>query len=160
LQKIPDIFNDKQMIFGLLFNMSNKLQRLMDRDLSPYDMTSKQWYLSVVLQHFFDKPPTLNQLADTMEYSHQNVKQLADKLAQKGFLRYERDKKDRRAIRLQLTEKSHAFWQSRDEQANQFINDIYKGLTDDELSLISKGLQKISENLSLLDNSIHEEDEA
>lgn len=157
MQEIPDGFNNKQMVFGLLFNLSNKMERLMDRELSVYDITSRQWYLTVILGFFFKKPPTLNELADTMEYSHQNVRQIAGKLEQKGFIRFERDKKDKRALRLSLTEKSHAFWQERDDQADQFMNAIYKGLTDDELLLMSKALLKISENLSQMENP--EEDE-
>ncbi len=157
MQEIPDGFNNKQMVFGLLFNLSNKMERLMDRELSVYDITSRQWYLTVILGFFFKKPPTLNELADTMEYSHQNVRQIAGKLEQKGFIRFERDKKDKRALRLSLTEKSHAFWQERDDQADQFMNAIFSGLNDDELLLMSKALLKIAENLSQMENS--EEDE-
>ena len=80
MQEIPDGFNNKQMVFGLLFNLSNKMERLMDRELSLYDITSRQWYLTVILGFFFKKPPTLNELADTMVYSHQNVRQIAGTL--------------------------------------------------------------------------------
>ncbi len=159
MQEIPDGFNNKQMVFGLLFNLSNKMERLMDRELSLYDITSRQWYLTVILGFFFKNPPTLNELADTMEYSHQNVRQIAGKLEQKGFIRFERDKKDKRALRLSLTEKSHAFWQERDDQADQFMNAIFSGLNDDELLLMSKALKKIAENLSQMENQKNEEDE-
>lgn len=45
-----------------------------------------------------------------MGTSHQNVKQLANKLKERGFLDIERDKEDCRAIRLKIKEKSYYFW--------------------------------------------------
>ncbi len=153
MKEIPYPFEDKEMIFGMLFSMSSKLQKLMDRELAPYDITSKQWFLTIVLGFFFKEPPTLSELAEKMEYSHQNVKQIASKLANKGFIRFEKDKKDQRVIRLSLTEKSDMFWKERDKQANQFLSVIFDGLTQNELACTSKALQRISENLNRIEST-------
>lgn len=157
MNEIPYPFKDKEMIFGILFNMSSKLQKLMDRELNRFDITSKQWYMTIILKYFFHEPPTLNELAETMELSHQNVKQIASKLVNKGFMRMERDKQDQRALRLALTEKSDLFWKEQDTHAEEFINALYEGLTNEELAHASKVLQTITKNLNNIESENEEE---
>ncbi|MCX7749738.1 MAG: MarR family transcriptional regulator [Clostridia bacterium] len=107
-----DIMNKQKFIFSQLFLLSNKLQVMGDRVLTG-EMTIHQWLLTVAIAQFGDIPPLRCEVADFMESSHQNVKQLALKLQRKGFINIEKDKEDLRAIRLILTEKSIVFWKSR-----------------------------------------------
>ncbi|MCX7772933.1 MAG: winged helix DNA-binding protein [Clostridia bacterium] len=155
----PNVINYRQMIFGTLFVLPNKLQKLMDRGLCQYDVTSKQWFLTSVIEYLFKSPPTLNELAKTMGYSHQNVKQVALKLEGKGFLRMDKDKKDQRALRLRLTEKSYKFWEALHGESEQFMDGMYEGLSGEELAMLSKALQKITTNLEKMEMDNPEEEE-
>jgi len=75
-----DLLPDKQYIFGALLIISNRLDTLLERELKCFGVTSKQWYLSMIIDTLFDNPPTLKEAAKEMGSSHQNVKQVALKL--------------------------------------------------------------------------------
>lgn len=110
--KIPD----EAMIFGLLLIISNKMNTLLEREFKEFDVTTKQWFLSETINSFFDSPPTLKELGNAMGSSHQNVKQVAIKLQEKGLLTLEKDKKDARVTRLRMTEQSYDFWKQTDQK--------------------------------------------
>ena len=120
-----DILEKQKLIFGSIFLLSNKLQVIMDRDLARYDLTAKQWFLTAIMEEFFNSPPTLSELAEAMGSTHQNVKQIALKLQKRDLLEMQKDEKDRRATRLKLTEKSYAFWDKRQEQSKSFLNEFF-----------------------------------
>lgn len=137
----------EKFIFGLLFYLPNRLQVMMDQNLAPYDMTAKQWFLTVLIEQFGDKPPTMSEVADAMSSSHQNVKQLALKLEEKGFILMEKDKKDRRITRLKLTEKCLAFWEARQEESRRFLEKLYNGFDEAEIDALFQTLNKLYEKV-------------
>jgi len=138
---------DQQFVFGTFFMVANKLQALLDKELADYDMTAKQWFLSVALTSLFDSPPTLKEVADTIGNSHQNVKQVALKLQSKGFLDIKNDEKDGRAIRLLLTKKSISFWEGMNEYGDKFMKDVFNGINEEEMSALRKSLNVIWRNI-------------
>ncbi len=83
----------REFIFGTLFVASNRLDTLMERALKPFGITTKQWFLSIIVGSVFSEPPTMKQTARQMGCSHQNAKQVALKLRQKGLLDMRKDKK-------------------------------------------------------------------
>jgi Transcriptional regulators len=87
------------------FFWSNKFQVIGDQYLGREGITTKQWFLTAMISQFGDKAPTLSEVGELMGSSRQNVKQLALKLEEKGFLTIEKDEQDSRALRLRLTEK-------------------------------------------------------
>ncbi|MBB6214445.1 DNA-binding MarR family transcriptional regulator [Anaerosolibacter carboniphilus] len=144
---------DKQRyIFGSLFLLANKLQVIGDQYLGKDDMTTKQWFLTVMISQFHDKPPTLSEVAELMGSSRQNVKQLALKLEEKEFLRIERDEQDARAIRLKLTEKSQCFWEKRQDQDNQFIMDLFSSFSEEEISTMTNCFEKLARKIETMEN--------
>ena len=134
-------------IYGSIFYISNKLQALMDRILGKHGITTKQWLLTIILQEHFQSPPTLNEVTKVMGTSHQNVKQLALKLEEKGLLSLEPDDEDKRAIRLTLTEKSDNFWKSMEDESVLFLHSFFKDMTEKELRVMVSGFKKIADNL-------------
>jgi DNA-binding MarR family transcriptional regulator len=110
-------------------------------------MTTKQWFLTVMISQFRDHPPTLGEVAALMGSSRQNVKQLALKLEEKEFLRIEKDEQDARALRLKLTEKSQAFWEKRENQDNQFIMDLFGSLNEEEINTLANCFGKLTEKI-------------
>lgn len=142
-----DALDKKKFIFGCLFLLANKLQVIGDKFLSRDGITIRQWFLTVMILQFHDKPPTLGEVAELMGSSHQNVKQLALKLQQKDFLVIEKDEQDGRVIRLRLTDKSHAYWQTREEDGDRFIKELFRDLTEEEINSISMGFNKLLEKL-------------
>lgn len=142
-----EILEKQRFIFGSLFLLANKLQVILDRNLAP-DLTAKQWFLTAVIDELFEAPPTLNEVAAAMGSSHQNVKQLALKLQEKGFLQMEKDEHDRRALRLKLTEKSSVFWEQRQDADMRFFKELFKELTVEEINAMHRGLSKLITTLA------------
>jgi len=146
MKRYPHI-PDREYSFGMIFNVSNQLQAVLDAFLKPQGLTTKQWYLSVVVSSLFDSPPQLTEVAKTMNTSHQNVKVIAQKLVEKGHMRLLNDTKDERIRRLVLTEESKSFWQEHASESMNAINQIFEGITDEEMSKFASTLTKILGNL-------------
>lgn len=148
-----DILDKQKYIFGMLFLLANRLQVIGDRYMSMDGITTKQWFLTVIISQFGDHPPTLSEVADIMGSSRQNVKQLALKLEEKEFLRIERDEQDARALRLKLTEKCNKFWEKREAKDSQFIRDIFGNLSLEELDKMAEGSNKLLGTIGKMEKS-------
>jgi DNA-binding MarR family transcriptional regulator len=142
-----DILDKQKFIFGSLFLIANKLQVIGDQYLGKDNMTMKQWLLTVMVSQFPDAPPTLGEVAELMGSSHQNAKQLALKLREKGFLNIEKDAKDGRVIRLRLTQKSLDFWKDREDMDNKFVVDLFSDFTEEEINAMCSGFNKLFEKI-------------
>ncbi|HYE82020.1 MAG TPA: MarR family transcriptional regulator [Clostridia bacterium] len=148
-----DAIDKQKYIFGNIFLLANRLQALGDQYLSEDDMTTKQWFLNVVIAQFRDKPPTLSEIAELMGSSRQNVKQLALKLVEKGFLTIEKDGRDARALRLVLTDKSRSFWEERQKQDNEYLENLFGNLDLEEIDAMCRGIGKLFEKIKELEKS-------
>lgn len=158
----PNMINeipDDAMIFGLLLIISNKMNTLLEREFKEFDVTTKQWFLSETINSLFDSPPTLKEAANAMGSSHQNIKQVAMKLQQKGLLLLEKDKKDARVTRLRMTEKSYAFWKQTDPKGAIFRAKMFKGMDVKDIAATKSLLVKILSNLVETENAVIDEDE-
>ena len=146
-----DVLDDNLFVFGVVFVIANKLDTLLDREFKPIGMTAKQWFLTIVIEMLFDEAPTIKQVAKAMGSSHQNVKQVALKLEQKGLLVMEKDVNDGRATRLKLTEKSQTFWEQTQQKRGVFMEAVFKNLDKKELENTKKALQKMWTNIIRLE---------
>lgn len=147
--------DQQRYIFGSLFLLANKLQVIGDQYLGKDDMTTKQWFLTVMISQFRDNPPTLSEVAELMGSSRQNVKQLALKLEEKEFLRIEKDEQDARALRLKLTEKSQVFWEKRENQDNQFIIELFSSFNEEEINTMANCFGKLVEKIEKMGESLN-----
>jgi len=153
LSKI-DLMKDQRFIFGSIQIVANKKETLLDRELKEFGITFKQWFLMVVIENTFDAPPTLKESAKAMGSSHQNVKQIALKLEQKGFIILEKDKKDSRVKRIRLTEESYKFSEIIRTKAETFTETLFMGIDEDEMSKTRAVLHKMTSNLAKMEQSV------
>lgn len=143
--------SDRKFLFGSIFIISNRMDTLLQREFNEFDITTKQWFLSVVIDNLFDNPPTIKEAAKEMGSSHQNVKMVASKLEQKGLLILEKDKKDARTTRLKLTEDSYDFWKMIKEEGAVFTETLFKHIYKDELAIARRVIQKMMLNINEMD---------
>lgn len=131
--------------FGTLFFLANKMETLCDRYLSNYNLTTKQFFLSLLLIQADENEETLSlsEVSERMGTSRQNVKQLALKLEQRGFCKILSDKNDKRILRLSVTKKNKDFWKEIDSQNMNFLISLFQNITSAEL----KGLAEIQRKL-------------
>jgi len=157
--KKADSIPDEQMVFALLMIISNRMDTLLGREFQEFDVTTKQWFLIATIESLFDNPPTLKAVASEMGSSHQNIKQIALKLQEKGLLKLEKDRKDARATRLVMTEQSLVFWQNLTASGTLFMQNMFQNIDREDLAKSRKLLQQILVNLVRLENPSQEEAE-
>lgn len=156
MNKIESIPNE-QMIFALILIIANRMDTLLGREFKKYDVTTKQWFLIATIESLFDNPPTIKSLAREMGSSHQNIKQIALKLQEKGLLELVKDRKDARITRLTMTEQSHEFWGNLHIGGTLFMQNMFKGIKREDLTRTRELMQKILENLVEMENPTVEE---
>lgn len=120
----------------------------MDKNLE--DITSKQWFLLESLD-YFEEAPTLKELSKRLDYSHQNTKQILNKLEEKGFIKLEIDEKDKRYLRIYPTEKSQKWRESNNKKASEFMDYLYKEISEKDKKTVSDFLNSFYERLVILD---------
>ncbi|NFD77255.1 MarR family transcriptional regulator [Clostridium botulinum] len=145
-----DNIDKRYHIFGMLFLLSNKLETLGNNFLG--ELTTKQWFFMLILMNFFKEPPTLSELALEMGTSHQNAKQIAIKLEEKGFLVVKKDTKDKRVLRLTPTNKIEKYVKLRKDKDHFFIEKFFNVLTKEEVKNIYGSFTKLLDNIKVIEN--------
>lgn len=143
IEQMPDTY----YLFGAMIMAVNKMDTLLERELKEFGVTSRQWLLTIVIDNFFDHPPTLKEVAKEMDSSHQNIKQVALKLQEKGLLKLEKDKKDARITRLRMTEESVSFWERIQPRGVEFMENAFKDIDPKELATARKVITNMMYNL-------------
>lgn len=151
---IMDSMPNEKYIFGGVLVVSNQMDTLLERELKEHNLTTKQWLLTIIVQNSFDHSPTIKEVAKAMGSSHQNVKQVALKLEQKGFLVLAKDEKDGRITRIKLTDQINTFAQESGLKAERFTAKLFQGIAADELSGARSMLSKMLFNLAEMDHEI------
>ncbi|HET6785936.1 MAG TPA: hypothetical protein VFH18_07920 [Erysipelotrichaceae bacterium] len=149
LDQIPNI----QYIFGSLFVLANRVDTLLERALQKYNVSSKQWFLSICVASLFERDPSLKELAKESGSSHQNVKQVALKLQDKDLLSLYKDPKDARTTRVSLTPNSVEFWQKTDQDSQIFMSKLFENISEEELMAVRKVFNQLSKNLGKMEET-------
>jgi DNA-binding MarR family transcriptional regulator len=143
-------YEDEYMMFGMMFVLGNKLQAICDNFYT--EITTKQWFVMVMLEVFGDYPPTLNELSEAMGSSHQNTKQLVLKLQNKGYVALYTDEKDRRKTRIRRTSKYDEFIQKYGAKQQEHMKLLFRGIDKSSIKLTLKTLERFEKNLEDLRN--------
>jgi DNA-binding MarR family transcriptional regulator len=115
-------------------------------DKSMEEITSKQWLVLGALE-YFDSSPTLKELSSQLGYSHQNTKQLLNKLEEKGYVRFEEDPADKRSIRIYGTNKIKEWEQRNTKNAQIFIETLFDGISNENIEIVSDVLNEFYKRL-------------
>lgn len=150
-EKLQDI-DERYRIFGMIFLLSNKLETIGNNFLE--ELTTKQWFFMLTLTTFFESPPTLSQLANQMGTSHQNSKQLAIRLQEKGFLTIEKDERDNRVLRILSTKKIDDYVKTRQNKDHNFIEDLFRVLKNSEIKELDKILFRLMDNIQNIEEKM------
>lgn len=141
-------YDNQHILFGSFFSFSNRLQAAGD---SFYDeITVKQFFLLICLGLFEEDAPTLNELAQVMGSSHQNVKQIALKLEKIGFVSLIKDKVDKRKLRVVRTNKLAEFGEKYSGKDTIFMENLFSGVSDDDVVVTLKTILKLEANLEAM----------
>ena len=123
----------KKKLFGIIFFVANRLEVLSNRRLAGSGLTVKQWMLLIIAEKSSDSKVKISDAARELGTSHQNIKQMASSLEQKGFIKITRNPDDRRALILAVTEKSKKYWEERHMNDNAFIETLMGNFDSNEI---------------------------
>lgn len=139
----------RKQLFGMIFLLAQRWQVLGDRELADSGITTKQWLLLVTMQALFTNPPSMNELAQAMGTSRQNVKQLAINLKKKGLIEIFQDDGDKRILRFRLTELNQSFWEKRADRDEQYIESLFANIPDSDLVVTVKTIEELTKYAGL-----------
>ncbi len=88
--------------------------------------------------------PTMKDIANYLCITPPSATSLINALVKKGLVRRVRDKKDRRMIRLEVTDKGEKHLKKEFERITRKIKKIYTRLSDKEIKELIKILKKFS----------------
>jgi DNA-binding MarR family transcriptional regulator len=130
--------DDKYVIFTLIFMLSNQLQTIGDAFFK--EVSTKQWFVLLVLHIMKDHALSLNELSEAVGSSHQNVKQLILKLEQKGYVELSKDDEDGRRLRITATQKSYELSQAYQGRSDEFLERLFHSFKKEDLTLVKNVL--------------------
>ena len=132
-------------LFGLLFSFMNRLQAAGDAFYE--EITCKQFFLLACMNLYQDESPTANEMAETMGCSRQNVKEILNSLAKKGMITLQQDENDRRKQRITVTDKTKSIAKKYTQKETEFMQLLYKGISDEEIRCVFKIISRMEKNL-------------
>jgi len=140
----------ERYILVVLFLVQQRWSYIISRDLAGDQITTKQWLMMIVMTNAFQNPPSMQEVADAMSTTHQNVKQLATRLETRGFLKIERDPENKRILRLKATEECLEYWDKRTAEDIKSITSLFRGLEDSEIKYLFEIMGKLEKTSSEL----------
>lgn len=126
-------------------NMIRSGRRMINENLSPLNLSSAEGNILVhLLTH--GREMGQEQLVNQLDVSKPAISRALASLEKKGFVVRQRDPRDRRAYRIQLTDKAFEIG----PEIEQIYNDVFalamKGISQDELEYFMELFGRISEN--------------
>ncbi len=145
--RYPASIEDRYYLFALLGAFANRMQAFGDTVFE--EVTWKQWFV-LLGTSVFAGAPSVSEIAGFVGTSHQNVKQLLLRLQSIGMIRLEKDPKDQRRTLAHLTDKAEAFERKYRKHSMQFMDDLFKDISPDDLAVARQVLHRMDENLRTL----------
>lgn len=94
---------------------------------------------------------SLSKLAHSIGVSKPNMTPIIDKLIQDGFIHRYEDPKDRRKLRVELTEKANELLSTQNQKFKDLISEKLLMLSDEDLISLEDSLEKIINIIVKLD---------
>jgi len=146
--------NQAKAIFSTLFIACNRLQTLFDQHIP--EVSLKQFML-LSIAHQSAEPLTLTQLGAMLGCSRQNIRKLADALAQKGFVTIQPSPHDARALTIFPTEKAREYYQTVFPPYQAELQYLFEVYTPQEIETLFTLLSRLYAGIDHLEGRISHE---
>ena len=130
-----------QQIYGTLFSLANKLQIQGDKYFE--NLTSRQFMAMIAIIHLPEDETTLNNIARKLGTTKQSVKQLITIIENKGYIITVPSQQDKRAVNVKITESGKQVMLECGEKSMNFIADLSKDFTMEEMEILWSLLKKL-----------------
>ena len=131
-------------LIGLLSAFENRFQTIADNTMK--EISWKQFF-AIICISFCKEAPTINELAEILGSSHQNVKQILLKLEKKGFIKFEEDQLDKRKQRISVTKNCVKFCAKNNDTSSQIMQKMFEGIPEKDIKTTIKTIIKMDDNL-------------
>jgi DNA-binding MarR family transcriptional regulator len=122
-----------------LFSAHNMVLKHGDLVTGKYQQTSARWR---ILGNIEPCPLTVSQIAKLTGYTRQSIQRLADDLVDEGLAAYE-SASDRRTKNVCITEKGRELLEKLAEYENEWVARISQHLSVEELTDLTRALEKV-----------------
>ncbi len=146
-----------RFILVMFFMVEQRWRYIIEKELEPDGITAKQWLMTIVIASGFKRPPSIQEVADAMSTTHQNVKQIAASMERRGFMALERDPENKRIIRLKVTDKCLALFERRGENDARAVLGLFENLTDEEVKALFNIIAKMEHRADRMYNDARAE---
>lgn len=109
-------------------------------------ITHSQWFILKIIEHY--KGRSIKDIAETLGMSSSAATQLVEALVQEGLVTRQEDLKDRRAVRLELSQKGKKHVAATNKIRINEMAEVFDALTDRELAEYLRLQRKILEKFS------------
>lgn len=131
-------------LIGLLSAFDNRYQAKAD---SFFEEISWKQFFAIICINLCKESPTIKELAEIMGSSHQNVKQILNKLESKDYVQMVTDEEDKRKQRIILTDKTRAFCAEHDEGGQKIVGKIFEGVGAGDIATVIRTILQMEKNL-------------
>lgn len=132
---------DKRVLLHrALIRVQGKLQRLSKSHLEQFHLSGAEYG---IIRNLEGEALTLSELSQRMLRVNSNTTAMIDHLEAKGLVKREPDQKDRRVIRVKLTEAGEKLREKVVPKQNAFIRELLTPLTDFEATALTALLEKV-----------------
>ena len=131
-------------LLGLISAFENRYQAKADNF---FEEISWKQFFAIICINLCKERPTIKELAEIMGSSHQNVKQILNKLEDKVYVKTVLDEQDKRKQRIILTDKTIEFCEKHDEGSKMVVKKIFEGIDEKDIGIVIKTLLQMEKNL-------------
>ncbi|PYE54763.1 MarR family winged helix-turn-helix transcriptional regulator [Deinococcus yavapaiensis] len=124
-----------------LWRASQSVESRANRHLGDHDLTLSQF--SVLEALLFLGPMTQRKLADKILRTSGNLTMVIDNLERSGFVRRERNEKDRREVIVRLTDEGRAKVENLMDEHVKGIVEVFSALSEDEQVVLARLCKKL-----------------
>lgn len=109
------------------------------------DLTSKELHAIDAISMYDHQ--TVSQVAKKLHLTPGTMTAMTDRLIRKGYVIRKRDEKDRRIIRLYLTDKGRVLYRAHRAFHNMMVKSFLKDMSPEELRVIHKAIKNLEDFL-------------
>ena len=131
----------------------NLYKNCIEKDLKKYNLAHNE----IEIINYLSRNSEQNTARDIAEYlglSKGMISRTIDQLLTKEILEFEKDKKDKRILRLKITEKSKNLMNDLEKSREKFLVELTKDIEDDKLDVFTDILEAMISNLKELEKNI------
>lgn len=126
-------------------------QKLCSQSVSEYGFTPNE----IVVMMFLANNEGLKSASEIAQYRNISkglIARSVDSLCEKGYITADRDKNDRRLVRLKLTEKSIEIVEQIRRCRKDFVEELHRGIPEEDLKILHRTASIMNQNVESLLN--------